>query len=83
VLQELGDPEGAKAQHERALEISEATLGPDHRNVAAACNDLGRVLHALGDLEGARAQLERALEISEAALGPDQLDRGHRPQQPR
>jgi Tfp pilus assembly protein PilF len=34
VLHDLGDLDGASVQLERALEISEATLGPDHPNVA-------------------------------------------------
>ena len=69
VLRGLKELAGAKALHERALEIGEATLGPDHPTVATWHNDLGLVLRDLGDLEGARAQLERALAIGEAALG--------------
>jgi hypothetical protein len=34
VLQELGDLAGAKANFERAIAITEASLGPDHPNVA-------------------------------------------------
>ena len=34
VLQDLGDLEGARVQLERALEISEAALGPDHPTLA-------------------------------------------------
>jgi hypothetical protein len=64
------DLQGARAQLERALAISEAVL-PRHRYVAIWRNNLASVLHQLGDLEGARVQYERALEIAEAALGPD------------
>jgi hypothetical protein len=56
---------------ERALAIGEATLGPDHPDVAIRRNNLGSVLQDLGDLAGAKKQLERALAIGEAALGPD------------
>jgi hypothetical protein len=56
---------------ERALEIGEAVLGPDHPDLAIRRNNLGSLLWGLGDLEGARAQYERALAICEAALGPD------------
>ena len=71
MLQDLGDLPGARAQFERALQISEAALGPDHPTVGARRSNLGRVLQDLGDLAGARAQFERALQISEAAHGAD------------
>ncbi len=35
---------GAKAAFERALEIDERTLGPNHPNVAIRVNNLGSVL---------------------------------------
>jgi Flp pilus assembly protein TadD len=56
---------------ERALEISEAALGPDHPDMAVRLSGLGLLLQDLGDLEGARVQLERALAVGEAALGPN------------
>jgi hypothetical protein len=46
VLRDLGDLEGARVQLERALAIGEATLGPDHADVANWRNDLGSVLQA-------------------------------------
>jgi Flp pilus assembly protein TadD len=30
VLTDLGDLDGARAEHERAVEIAQATLGPNH-----------------------------------------------------
>ena len=78
MLQDLGDLAGARTQLERALQISEAALGPDHPDVGTWRNNLGLVLQDLGDLTGARTQLERALQISEAALGPDHPDIGIR-----
>ena len=65
------DYAGARAACERALEIWERALGPEHPDVATASNNLGRVLQALGDYAGARAACERALQIDERALGPD------------
>ena len=62
----------AKALHERALKIDEATHGPDHADVAIDLNNLGLVLKDLGDLQGARAHHERALKIGEATYGKDQ-----------
>jgi tetratricopeptide (TPR) repeat protein len=70
-LRERGQYRQARPLAERALEIGEAALGPDHPTVATRRGNLGSVLQDLGDLEGARAQFERALEVSEAALGPD------------
>jgi tetratricopeptide (TPR) repeat protein len=64
----------ARPVAEQALAVTEATLGPDHPEVARRRNPLGRVLQDLGDLEGSRAQYERALELGEAALGPDHPD---------
>ena len=71
VLRELGDLAGARAQAERALQISEQALGPDHFRVGTCRKELGLVLRDLGDPAGARAQSRRALQISEQALGPD------------
>ena len=71
MLRDLGDLVGARIQFERALQISEAALGPDQPTIGTLRNNLGLVLQALGDLDGARTQLERALQISEATLGPD------------
>ena len=71
MLRDLGDLTGARTQLERALQISEAALGPDHPDIGTRRSNLGLVLQDLGDLTGARTQFERALQISEAALGPD------------
>ncbi len=70
-LRMVADLAGAKQADERALEIDEARLGPDHPNVATDLSNLGVVLHDQGDLAGARQAHERALEIDEAHLGPD------------
>jgi len=64
----------AKRKLERAIAIGEATLGPNHPNVATRLNNLGLVLRAQGDLAGAKAHYERALDITEALLDPDPSD---------
>jgi tetratricopeptide (TPR) repeat protein len=56
---------------ERARDLAETALGPDHPEVAMYVNNLGTVLQTLGDLAGARAAHERALRIDEASFGPD------------
>jgi hypothetical protein len=43
VLQALGDLAGARGEFERALQISEAALGPDHPTVGIRRNNLGRL----------------------------------------
>ena len=64
----------AKACFERAIKIDEATVGPDHPDVANCVNNLGCVLEAQGDLAGAKKCFERAIEIGEATVGSDHPD---------
>ncbi|MBE9069169.1 CHAT domain-containing protein, partial [Leptolyngbya cf. ectocarpi LEGE 11479] len=64
----------ALPQYERALAISEATLGPGHPNVATSLNNLARLYHDQGNYAEALPQYERALAIREAALGPEHPD---------
>jgi tetratricopeptide (TPR) repeat protein len=68
----------AKAQHRRAelfsrraLAIGEASLGPDHPEVARDLNNLAVMLHATNRLAEAEALYRRALAIDEASLGLD------------
>ncbi|MEX1366338.1 MAG: serine/threonine-protein kinase [Nannocystaceae bacterium] len=74
VAHSQGEYEEARDLYERALAIREASLGPDHPEVAAALNDLGSVAHSQGEYAEARALYERALVIFEQALGPDHPD---------
>jgi CHAT domain-containing protein/Tfp pilus assembly protein PilF len=59
---------------QRAVQIKEKALGPDHPDVATSLNNLADLLRATGDYVGARSLYERALAIREMALGPDHLD---------
>ncbi len=54
----------------RALEIDEASFGPDHSTVATALNNLAGLLQATNRLEEAEPRMRRALEIDEASFGP-------------
>jgi hypothetical protein len=45
----LGDLAGAKANLQRAVAIAEASLGPDHPNVAIFRRNLDLVLNELGE----------------------------------
>jgi len=60
----------------RALEIREATLGPDHPDTALSLNYLGVLLRFKGRFAVAEAEplLRRALEIRKAALRSDHPD---------
>jgi tetratricopeptide (TPR) repeat protein len=56
---------------ERALEIQEKALGPDHPDVATALNNLASLYRYDGQLALAESHYRRALDIDERALGPD------------
>jgi tetratricopeptide (TPR) repeat protein len=71
MLWHRGELEVARPLHERALEIRERVLGPDHPDTATSLNNLDLLLRDQGQPEAARALLERALEIRERVLGPD------------
>ncbi len=70
-LQFRGEYEKARPYFQRALEIREKVLGPDHPNTADSLNNMGLLLQAMGDLAGARPYYQRALDIDEKVLGPD------------
>ena len=56
---------------ERALEIQERRLGPDHVLVGRTLGNLGVVLTRAGEVEAAEDVLERVLALYEEALGPE------------
>ncbi len=55
----------------RTLEIDEASLGPEHPNVAVDLNNLAMLLKATNRPAQAEPLMRRALEIDVAALGPE------------
>jgi tetratricopeptide (TPR) repeat protein len=55
ILQDLGDPAGARRLQERALAIYEAAYVPDHPDVATSLNNLALILPDLEDPEGGPA----------------------------
>ncbi|MFJ4367124.1 tetratricopeptide repeat protein, partial [Streptomyces chartreusis] len=59
---------------ERALQVTEAALGPDHPDTALRLGNLAAIFSALGRHAEALPLKERALQISEAAFGPDHPD---------
>jgi tetratricopeptide (TPR) repeat protein len=61
----------ARELFERALQISEASLGLAHPNIGASINNLAGLVRTLGDVEAARKLYERSLAISEEMFGAD------------
>jgi len=57
-----------------ALIVRERTFDPEHLEVAAKLNDLGRILRDKDDLAGAEACFQRTLAIREKKMGPIHLD---------
>jgi tetratricopeptide (TPR) repeat protein len=68
-LQELARFSEAELMMRRALEIDEASYGPDHPYVATDFNNLAQVLEATDRLDEAEPLMRRALEIDEASNG--------------
>jgi tetratricopeptide (TPR) repeat protein len=60
----------ARAAWEKALQLEESHLLPDHPDLARAHNNLAVALDELGDPRAAEAHYERAMAIWERAFGP-------------
>ena len=71
LLDPIGAVDRSQKCFERALEIEEKVLGPDHTDVAMGLNNLAVVRKKLGDYKGALPLYERALAIWRAALGDE------------
>ncbi|WP_165360813.1 FxSxx-COOH system tetratricopeptide repeat protein, partial [Candidatus Chloroploca sp. Khr17] len=70
-LDRLGSYALAQPYAERALDIRERVLGPEHPNTALSLNNLAGLLDAQGNYDAARPLYERALALSERVLGPE------------
>lgn len=80
-LESLGSSLEDKRQYEeclplfqRALEIKEKSLGPDHIELASLLNNVAMLNLDTGHKADAKPLLERALKISEKAKGQSHLD---------
>jgi len=62
---------------ERALEIRERTLGPDHPDVSQAINALAALHYFKGEYSKAEPLYRRALAVWEKSLGPEHPDVAH------
>ncbi len=65
--QQEGHPDEAVEMYRRVLELRESLLGPEHKDVAAALNNLGVALRLAGRPAEADPVFRRALEIAEAS----------------
>ena len=70
-LRQAGDPAGALAHYERALQIAIVVHGESHPLVATLLNQVAGTLQDMGELERARSKFERALEIDSEFYGTD------------
>ncbi|MCB8922547.1 MAG: tetratricopeptide repeat protein [Ardenticatenaceae bacterium] len=70
----MGNLAEARPYYQRALDIKEKALGPNHPDTALSLNNLGYLLQAMGNLAEARPYYQRALDIREKVLGPDHPD---------
>jgi tetratricopeptide (TPR) repeat protein len=59
---------------QRALEIREKELGPEHPATATSLNNLAMLYDAMGNYQKALPLLQRALKIREKQLGPEHPD---------
>ena len=73
-LYQAGRYQEALPLAQRALEINEKALGPEHPDTAASLNNLAGLYEAMGAYEKALPLYQRALKIREKALGPDHPD---------
>ena len=70
VLRNQDRPAEALAYSERALDILERVLGPEHMNAGITWGHIGRTHLVLGNLEESDRALARSFEIITAALDP-------------
>ncbi|WP_344615670.1 tetratricopeptide repeat protein [Dactylosporangium salmoneum] len=64
--------------HQRAVDITEATQGPDHADLAPRLELLATARRIRGRLDGMLELHQRALAISEATLGPEHPETARR-----
>ncbi|HKI17196.1 MAG TPA: tetratricopeptide repeat protein, partial [Isosphaeraceae bacterium] len=70
----LGEPALAIRQHERALELLKAHLGPDHPDTLTSRNNLAGAYWKAGRFDRSVPMLEDVLKLTTLKLGPDHPD---------
>ncbi len=71
IFKAQGDLPEARRLTERAIEIDEKHLDPDHPNLAIRYSNLATIAYAQGDRPEARRLVERAIEIASKHFKPD------------
>jgi CHAT domain-containing protein/Tfp pilus assembly protein PilF len=66
-----GQYDEAQTMLEKALEIREKIIGPDHPDIAFALTLEGNIAYHKGDLAKAEALFQRAITMLERTIGPD------------
>ncbi len=66
-----GKYDRAELLAQKALEVAEQNVGPDHPDMATSLNNLALLYDTQGDYAKAEPLYKRALAIWEKALGPD------------
>jgi CHAT domain-containing protein/Tfp pilus assembly protein PilF len=69
-----GKYDEARTFGERALQIREKTLGPDHPDVARSANNLGQLYYLKAEYARSEDYYQQALTIREKVLGREHLD---------
>jgi CHAT domain-containing protein/Tfp pilus assembly protein PilF len=73
-LSNAGKYDEAEPLHQRALDIREKSLGPEHPDVATSLNSLAILYRNMGKYSKAEPLYQRALAIREKSLGPEHPD---------
>ncbi|MCH8269351.1 MAG: tetratricopeptide repeat protein, partial [Acidobacteria bacterium] len=74
VYRDQGQYTEAELLYQRALEIREKALGPEHPDVAVSLNNLAEMYHTQGKYGEAESLFLRSLAIREKVLGPEHPD---------
>jgi tetratricopeptide (TPR) repeat protein len=73
-LYRAGKYDRAVVVSQKALQVAEESVGPDHPSVAQSLHNLAELYRTQGDYAKAEPLHKRALAIREKALGPDHPD---------
>jgi tetratricopeptide (TPR) repeat protein len=71
----MGEDRKALPYFEKALEIKQQLLPPNHPNLGASYNNIGLVYEHMGDYSKAHSFYKRAVEITQSSLSADYPDR--------
>ena len=67
----MGEYSKALSSHEKALEIQQQSLPPNHPDLASPYNNIGMLYEDMGNYSKARVFYERAVEIGQQSLLPN------------